>query len=189
MSSLRDLNLQHCQVTNSTVEHIVDLKLTALSLSNCLKITDYCLSLIRSIKTLTQLDLSMCPFITDDGIQHLALLPLTRLSLSCCDNVQDRGVQHLSALTKLNHLSLRHLHVTDVGIRSLEYLPLRSLDLRYTKVSDQGLQIISVLPLRRVDVSNCRYISRVGLSKLIMSVASLLRINVSNCTGVQTLVL
>ena len=61
------------------------------------------------------LQLCSCTGVTDEGLQHLSLLPsLTRLYVDS-RSIGDQGVKHLGPLTNLKHLDLFGAKVSDDG--------------------------------------------------------------------------
>ena len=60
------------------------------------------------VLSVTRIDMSYCPLISDEGLEALAtLLNLATLNVSCCPQLTDVGLRHLS-----NKRSLKEIHVT-----------------------------------------------------------------------------
>ena len=109
-------------------------------------LTDKGLRAVRSLASLTFLDLSYCGYITDEGMRAVvsSCTALKTIALCACNKVTDEGVRAVSSLPALTFLDLAYSKVTDVGVRALSSLPaLTSLDLRYCdKVTAAGVQAL-----------------------------------------------
>lgn len=99
---------------------------------------------------LTDLDISYCDSISQEGLRCLAQFKLVKLNLSGCFQVQDR---HLELLAKtqpaLRSLDLMgcSLSVSVVGLRALATLPLTSLKISLFGVTDAEVDELEKLPL------------------------------------------
>eukprot|EP01012_Entosiphon_sulcatum_P021730 TRINITY_DN26599_c0_g1_i1.p1 TRINITY_DN26599_c0_g1~~TRINITY_DN26599_c0_g1_i1.p1 ORF type:complete len:148 (+),score=12.67 TRINITY_DN26599_c0_g1_i1:323-766(+) len=114
---------------------------------------------------LTDLDISMCPDVTDAGITAIALGPtsLTWLTFASCD-ATDLGVTAISeGLICLTHLNISFcVKVTDLGITAIAN-GLRSLSdllFRHCQVTGAGVEAIvyRLTNLTQLDLSGFEYV-------------------------------
>jgi hypothetical protein len=97
---------------------IGDLKLHSLLLRSCEVGSTGINSLCATQSTLTELDISCCPRITDTALSSIcSLLPnLQKLSLRNCHAVTDTGLSCISQLSGLKEINLQGLrNITSFG--------------------------------------------------------------------------
>lgn len=167
---LKTLDLTQCfWFTDAGLEHLKDLPLNYLDLSSC-HINDAGLENLKGLNQLNTLKLGWCYDITDAGLKHLeGLNQLNTLDLSWCSDITDAGLEYLKGLKQLNTLNLsRCKEITDAGLKQLKGLPLNTLDLtRCDQITDAGLKHIKDLKqLRTLNLSECYDITDEGLKHL-----------------------
>jgi hypothetical protein len=138
--TLRELWLQHTELTGAGLEALAELPLETLHLGGA-KLTDEGLACLPRFESLTDLQVnagqlhlngfpSLLPLeklrrldlakvrVDDDAIARFAGLPLTILVFDD-DRLTDAGLERLSACTELEELHLSHSQVTDDGLQVL----------------------------------------------------------------------
>jgi hypothetical protein len=131
-SCLTRLNLNDCQVDDSSLIYLAKLKnsLKRLSATHN-QITDDGLQIIcDSLPHLESLDITACNQITNKGISHLPkLVSLKELNLACIVDMTDEWLEDLSSMITVEFLELRGCwRLTDnafrhlVGLTNLEEL-------------------------------------------------------------------
>ena len=124
--------------------------LTNIDLTGCSKITDNGLLHLSKVINLTNLNLSECYDITDAGLKHLSVLKkLTNLNLSLCDKITDEALIYVSNLINLTHLDLSRCElITDTGLVHLRNLTqLTNLNLLGLRlITDAGIKYLRNLP-------------------------------------------
>ena len=118
--------------------------------------TDDMLRDVARIETLTSLNLSSSPGITDEGLAHLAgATNLRRLDVTNT-NITDRGLAVLASLPHLESLSLAMTNVTDAAMPLLARCPVLShVNLGGTATGDAAIRALSGNPnLRRLESGN-----------------------------------
>ena len=93
-------------------------KITQLDLSECGSISDDGLAHLRGMPELQQLDLGGCSRLTDAGLAHLrGMSAMQKLNLSRCPMVTDAGLAHLGDMKGMQQLDLSHCwRITDSGL-------------------------------------------------------------------------
>lgn len=125
LGKLRILSLYNCHIQNYDMPAIATIRtLSVLDVSRCPCITDDGLAHLRGHPSLTELDLTQCYDITDDGLAHLATLAsLTTLYLVGCQNITDDGLAHLKVLAGLTLLDLSGCYnITLAGLSKLDFI-------------------------------------------------------------------
>lgn len=154
ISSLRELNVSTCWISNTGLQHITTLNLLRLDLSYCNAITPAGLRYLESLQNLEQLDLSHCDeMVTDSGLAHLIpLQKLYSLSLRWCRGVTAAGLYHLTSILTLQHLDLEGCaEMTDDAVPHLVKLSkLQQLDVSYCSFTIYGVAYLNALPNLRV---------------------------------------
>ena len=167
LSSLTSLNLRECEITDLEVQDIAE-----------------------NLPRLQQLNLELCPLITDEGLQAIAAkLPLLqKLNLNFCKLITDIGVQAIAEkLPLLQKLNLNFCKlITDIGVQAIaEKLPLlQQLNLRYCElITDAGVQAIAEkLPLlQELDLSVCTLITDAGVQAIAEKLPLLQKLDLSFC--------
>ena len=161
MPSIEILNLELCG-------NLTDDSLSALGAFSSLKVlilagtgvTDAGLVHLKSLRTLTGLDLEVCDRVTDAGLIHLR--PLNELQWLNLKRsgfgplaFSDDGLRHLGGLTGLQVLNLYGNRITDTGLDELKSLTnLKVLDLNLTSVTDEGLaKLTGLKQLERLELT------------------------------------
>jgi Leucine-rich repeat (LRR) protein len=95
--------------------------------------------------SVTELDLTSCPAITDEGIAYLEGRQFKRLGLAGT-KITDNALKSVQGMTSLGHLDVSGTAITNDGLRFLEPLThLRYLLLNETDISDDGLRYLGPL--------------------------------------------
>ncbi len=183
---ITSLNLSCCKnITDAGLAHLKTLtSLTSIELCGT-NITDTGLAHLGNLTSLTSIEL-YGRNITDAGLVHLSKLTLlSSLNLSVCRNITDAGLTHLSKLTLLSSLNLSRCDkITDAGLLYLGTLTsLTSLNLNQTNITDAGLAHLKTLTsLTSLDLSQTN-ITDAGLAhlKTLTSLTSL-NLNYANIT-------
>lgn len=122
MKELKHLYLKDSLVSDKATEHIMDMNLYGLNLSNT-DITDSGLKNISQLKELRTLDLSDTK-VTDSGIKSLSALKylkdLNLQRLANRDSITDLSVGTLKQLTNLDQLNLIGTGITKAGLQELQ---------------------------------------------------------------------
>jgi hypothetical protein len=123
---------------------------------------------------LTHLDLSMCSYVTDAGIRHLARKchGLARLNLCACAGITDNALSFLGeGCPALTHIDVGYCWITDVGVSDLvagcTLLTHISLQ-KCIYITDESIFAIArhSSNLRHINVRNCTFVSKHGLRRL-----------------------
>ncbi|KAJ8382052.1 hypothetical protein SKAU_G00028300 [Synaphobranchus kaupii] len=160
-----------------------------ISAADCRGLTDNGMKSIGSLKNLISLNIADCVRVTDLGLRCLAEGPsgprIYELNLSNCTRISDVSLMRIAQrCTSLTHLSLCSCdQLTDTGIEWLGAVSsLISLDLRGTSMQDQGLTALgSNSSLKKLNVSECLWITDIGIEKLCKQVRGLEHMDVSHC--------
>lgn len=72
-------------------------------------------------------------------LKRLATIPYIRVLWLDNTRANDAGLAHLGKMMGLRHLSLHRCNVTDVGLKELRHLHLRSIGLAATRITDAGV--------------------------------------------------
>ena len=93
-------------------------KITQLNLSECDAISDDGLAHLRGMAAMRKLHLSRCRAVTDAGLAHLGgMTAMQQLDLSRCWQISDTGLMHLRGMTAMQQLDLSHCWgITDTGL-------------------------------------------------------------------------
>jgi hypothetical protein len=127
---------------------------------------------VEALSKLTSLEyLNLAGFeVTNDGMKNLqGLTSLTELDLSRCSRVSDQGLVSLSKLPLLHTLDIRFLEITDTGLQTLSsILSLRDLTIMFAKkITDAGILVLSALTsLVTLTISDCEKVTIQGLTHL-----------------------
>ncbi|KAK9917700.1 hypothetical protein WJX75_007317 [Coccomyxa subellipsoidea] len=202
-----DLKLSDCSgVEDGWLRHLARSPLQNVSLAACSEISDIGVGHLAHHWRLIRLDLSHCPLITNDGLQHVkGLTNLRDLSLERCE-----GLSSLSALTDMSKLTslnlkgcsgvsgLRHLSglkqledldmgwcsgITDADVKALASLTaITGLQLSRTLVADSGIFALrSLSRLQCLGLAGCSGISN-GAVGSVSALTSLEELNLEWCT-------
>lgn len=154
----------------SDLSSLVALKpgdLDALTISNS-HVGDHELTCLRGLTKLSELLLSYCWKITDDGLMQLqGLNALQSVSIEG-SRIGDNGLAHLQVLPALRYLHLTGTQVTSAGLIILQNFPaLRNCKLWYTDlIGDAGIAHLGRLTkLEQLSLTGTK-ISDAGLSHL-----------------------
>ena len=137
--------------------------LTAVDLTNCPEISDVGIRALGPLAgTLQILNLSSCPGITNQALQWLPGNSLRRLYLSDCDQITDAGVMNLARHSGLQELGVRRCVITDDGVKSFAPLvQLQSLDFTFCNlITDVGIRALDPLvALQNLSLFGCDEVS------------------------------
>jgi serine/threonine protein kinase len=154
LPNLRNLNLDHSQITDAGLKVVARAggNLVSLSVTNT-QVTDAGLAEINGLKGLEDLRLDKLP-ITDVGMAQLVAFPrLKKLSLYQT-HVTDEGLAYLKQCPALEHLSLDDVApISDAGLRYLSACRnLKYVSVWHTQVTDNGIQeLTGALPGLKVN--------------------------------------
>lgn len=175
--TLKEIKLNSCPITDQGLEHLTQLGLELLDVSNCRMITSTGLVHISKIASLTELDLGYC--VGASGFECLlSLRNLKKLVLEVC-SVGDLVCAILAQFPAIEELNLTDTAVTEEGLEHLSKLPLKTLivqgcsvgdsslkhvpptvthlDLFMTEITDAGIKELHFLPdLETLDVACCQ---------------------------------
>lgn len=160
--------------------HIVDIDLASTW------ITDADLARIGGLPRLRRLDLAHTK-ITDVGMEHLkTLTTLTELNLYYAEYITEDGIAHLKDWTRLERLNLRGTKVTGRVFDHVARLTgLRSLDLAYTQIDDEGFEELPALTkLEKLAIGGNRLTG--ACLPLLKAVPSLRRLDVGGMQRVDS---
>lgn len=138
---------------------------------------------------LTHLDLCMCSYVTDAGMQHIAMNchGLTRLKLRACAGITDHSLCFLGeGCPALTHIDLGHCWITDAGVSKLvagcALLTHISLQ-KCIHITDKSIVAIAQHSsyLSHINVRNCTFVSKYGLRRLCEQCARLVFIDATLC--------
>lgn len=151
---LAHLDLSGCTHLKLTLEDLLGLPLTSLSLKGCSWVAASTLSQLRKLPSLEVLDLSDCPSLPDEGLSNLRGLPLTKLTLGSWRGLSDDATEALEGLPLTDlRLCNGHRRLTPEGLFWLGEMPLRSLSLDGgVENPDEGFAFLVSLPLIRLKV-------------------------------------
>ncbi|EFX84856.1 hypothetical protein DAPPUDRAFT_99207 [Daphnia pulex] len=147
-----------------SLSKIGDLKLHSLLLRSCEVGSTGINSLCATQSTLTELDISCCPRITDTALSSIcSLLPnLQKLSLRNCHAVTDTGLSCISQLSGLKEINLQGLrNITSFGIEKGLFHKrnevLREINLSMTRITEVALlHLAENSPfLTHLDLTSC----------------------------------
>jgi hypothetical protein len=117
--SLTQLGINYCRsITDAGIAHLTLMRLTALDLGDCIKLTNGALIHLQSQQpAIKQLNLSNCILIDDAGVAALVGLPIEELNPNDCTRVMDQGLHHLAELP-LKKLDMVDCHRTSAEGRA-----------------------------------------------------------------------
>ncbi|XP_030646011.1 dynein regulatory complex subunit 6 [Chanos chanos] len=164
-------------------------KLQLIHAVDCPGLTDTAMKFIGALKHLTYFDISDCIRVSDHGLRNLAKGPsaskLCYLNLTNCCNINDLSILWLAQrCVKLRHLSLCYCEsLTDNGMEWLGGCPsLVSLDVTGCCVQDRGLSALGAIDtLRKLTVSECVWITDIGIEKFCKQARCLEHLDVCHC--------
>jgi hypothetical protein len=172
VSSLRELSLWDCSITDSQLASLANLQQLELFQSNSPLVTNEGLKHLLPLKRLKFLALDNIA-VKDDGLAALATMPGLEILAVNHGQFTDAGMQHLLAMPKLRQVSLADSPITDQGLTTLAGLSrLEAVVLNGTQVTDAGLSELSVLPnllaieLNRTSVTGTGLANITTLSRL-----------------------
>lgn len=145
--NLKELCLDSCHYTTIvTWRELSNLSsLKQLTIRDC-KICNWGVKTVCESKSLTELHLIQCQFITDACMEHIGNMDgLKRLSVSYNQNITANGLRCLGNLQNLSRLNLEYSDVDGEGMTTLCHL---------------------VLNLKRLDVNGCRRLTVTGFYQL-----------------------
>ena len=82
--------------------------------------------LLQCFNLVTSIDASLCPYLDDEGVKHIArhCPRLSTLNLEYCSKITDAGVIALTQCPQLSTLNLRWCNkITDAGVIALRQCP------------------------------------------------------------------
>jgi hypothetical protein len=114
------LDLSHTQVDDALFAPEVQpaWEINRLNLEST-RVTDASMTVIASMKTLEELDLSQCA-VSDDGIQALANHPALRQLWLSNTQITDASLKTLATIPKLERVAIDGTAITDQGWQALK---------------------------------------------------------------------
>ncbi|MDG2467964.1 MAG: hypothetical protein P8M80_01675 [Pirellulaceae bacterium] len=143
---LEKLELSVSATNAECLKKLEDLQnLTFLQLKRT-SVTDDSMAVLAKFPKLQQIRVGQTK-IGDEGLQHLkSLKTLTALDLTDCNRVSDAGLAYLVALPKLKMLKVWGQGVTNEGLKSIGQMKsLEVLGMNDTRIDDEGMQAINTL--------------------------------------------
>lgn len=147
--NLAMLDLYLTKITDKSMEHLVDLPLEVLVISQT-ELGDLALASVGKIKTLRRLEL-FDTNVTDAGLKHLIDLPLFRIDLSKT-SVTNAGMEDIAKIIGLERLIINNTSVSDTGLAPIGTIDtLQELSLYQAgEITDVGLKHLHNLKSLRV---------------------------------------
>ncbi len=147
--NLAMLDLYLTKITDKSMEHLVDLPLEVLVVSQT-ELGDEALASIGKIKTLRRLELFDTK-VTDAGLKHIIDLPLFRIDLSKTA-VTNAGMEDVAKIVGLERLILSNTSISDAGLGPIGTIDtLQELSLyQVGEITDVGLKHLHNLKSLRV---------------------------------------
>ncbi|XP_074534232.1 F-box and leucine-rich repeat protein 13 [Halichoeres trimaculatus] len=181
------------QITDDSIKVLCSSSsgLQRIHAANCPRLTDASFKSVADLKNLQHLDVSLCHWVSDDGIRCLAggssANKLRELNVSHCRNITDVSIRRIAQrLCKLYHLNVSHCErLTD---RSLEWLSGTSicfLDVSGCNIQDQGLAALQEVCLKKLVLAECVGITDAGIEKLCKNIRDLEHVDVSDCVALS----
>uniref|UniRef100_A0A8P4G5Y0 F-box domain-containing protein n=2 Tax=Dicentrarchus labrax TaxID=13489 RepID=A0A8P4G5Y0_DICLA len=164
--------------------------LCRLHAAECTRMTDASLKSMAALKNLQHLDIS-CNKVSDIGIQCLtegsSSTKLRELNVSQCSHITDISVKRIAQrLCKLYHLNMSYCErLTDMSVEWLSGSSICSLDISGCNINDQGLAALEGIPLKKLVLSECVYVTDIGIEKLCKNVRDLEHVDVSHCVALS----
>ena len=198
-----DLDLSYCKtMPSSALEFMAQrrMRLTSLCLRYCILCTDKVFETFDTdLDSLTTLDVSDCPLISDDTLvaisNNCTSGNLRTLILAGCRTVSDFGVVAVAeTVPSLVTLDLADTDITDTGLRAIaqNLSRLRILDLQYcTYLTDVGMHYLArhATQLTSINLGNCRGLTDEGLLPFVSACHSLTSFGVADCASITGAVL
>jgi len=120
--NLKSLGLSSSKIGDDVFSRLIRSlsSLTCLNLYECSNLTKKGLGRLSDLRQLSNLDLSFC-FVEDETLENLASLSnLQNLTLYSCARITDSGLSRLSSLSKLQVLSVIYCpKITETGVKRL----------------------------------------------------------------------
>ncbi|KAG7455839.1 hypothetical protein MATL_G00245230 [Megalops atlanticus] len=160
---------------------------------DCRGLTDVTMRAIGSLKSLISLNVADCVRVSDVGVRWLVDGPsgarIQELDLTNCVRISDSSLMRIvQKCTSLKHLKLCYCdHLTDAGVEWLGGASsLISLDLSGTSIQDQSLTALGNNPgLKKLNLSECLWITDIGIEKFCRQVRGLEHMAVSHCLSLS----
>jgi hypothetical protein len=156
LPELKALDLVNSRVNDEALAAISRLKHLEVLRIRISAVTAKGLAHLEKMTGLRELDLGVCPGLTDESARHLAALTKLRvLSLPNNAGISDAALATVGKLTALERLDLESCgKVGDEGVKALAGLKsLKVLKLSYTRVGDEGLAALAGLPLEELSLN------------------------------------
>ncbi|TKS73314.1 F-box/LRR-repeat protein 13 F-box and leucine-rich repeat protein 13 [Collichthys lucidus] len=155
-------NLFHLNLSGCTQAIAEVAKLKTFSTEGNNRLTDISwIALCRSSQGLSRIHAAECPRMTDASLKSAAALKnLQHLDISLC-----------SKLCKLYHLNLSYCErLTDMSLQWLSGSSVCSLDIGGCNIQDEGLAALERIGLKKLVLSECVYITDIGIEMTDMAV-------------------
>lgn len=193
IGGLRQLILSYGSlVTHAIADSLQKLSmLQSIKLDGCLVACSGLKAIGRCCSSLTELSLSKCSGVTDEGLSSIVTRhrDLRKLDITCCRKITYATISHLT-----NSCS----HLTSLRMESCTLVPreafvligqqchfLEELDLTDNEIDDEGLKAISKCSqLSSLKIGICLNITDEGLAHIGMSCSKLIELDLYRCAGV-----
>jgi F-box/leucine-rich repeat protein 2/20 len=167
--------------------------LKRLGIAECSGLTSECLGAVSYANGLTDLDLSLNDFVTDEGLAQIAgkVTGLTTLDISGCGLITDEGVNPIARLRNITALDLSgNMLVSDPAIIAIaEGCPrLASLKcMMMPALTSKPVQMLGAkcAELRVLDLSYVALLSDIGLRTVVRCCKGLVDLNLAWCESLS----
>eukprot|EP00029_Vermamoeba_vermiformis_P001026 TRINITY_DN11196_c0_g1_i1.p1 TRINITY_DN11196_c0_g1~~TRINITY_DN11196_c0_g1_i1.p1 ORF type:complete len:431 (-),score=123.90 TRINITY_DN11196_c0_g1_i1:61-1353(-) len=191
LTSLRALEMQYCEhITDEGAAKLSTLTdLTRINFHGCSGITDATIEMVvRSMPNLVQLHLSDCSKITDRAVDMIrGLKNLTGLYMYRCEALTPEALASIASMVDLRELYINRTHVNDNVLDCYQNLVnLRKLcfGMGDPAVTDQGIYCLTSLQnLEWLDCTSARNISNSAMNA-IDQLTNLRRLRIGKCPGI-----
>lgn len=194
--TLQELYLNRCSWLRDDAVLLISggcRRLSKLGLSECVNITQEGLSGIKFCLALTELDISMNDFVTDETVRQLvdALPQLAAIDLSACEHLTDDGVLHLSRLPNLESVDLSsNMTLTDEAVAALAHSSPSLISIRcmlVPAVANQTMQALGTTcaELQVLDLSYAALIGDIGLRMVLRCCPRIAELQLAWCDSLS----
>lgn len=166
--------------------------LKRLGIAECNGLTSECLGAVSYANGLTDLDLSLNDFVSDEGLAQIAAkVPLTNLDLSGCGFVTDEGIKPIASLSSITALDLSgNMLLSDLSVIAIAERCPRLTSFKCMMVPALTSKPFQVLgskcaELRVLDLSYVALLNDIGLRTLVRCCKGLVDLNLAWCESLS----
>lgn len=167
--------------------------LKKLGIAECSGLTSECLGAVAYANGLTDLDVSLNDFVTDEGLALIAAkVPgLTNLDLSGCGHVTDEGVKPIAHLSRITALDLSgNMLLSDASVVAIAESCPRLTALKCMMMPALTSKAFQVLgskcsELRVLDLSYVALLNDIGLRTMVRCFKGLADLNLAWCESLS----